>query len=344
VKHRVYRVALSALALTGAARLAAPRTRGLGAILMAHHVRPTAARSFDPNRILEITPQFLDQVLTHVKRRGYDVIPLDAVAERLAAADRARPFVVLTFDDGYRDNLTHALPVLRAHGAPFTLYVTTGFADGMQPLWWRDVEQALAVLPEVEIDGSRVALHSDGARRKAFAALMRGLRGMPAPLARAKVAELAKAAAFDPAARTRAECLNWEELRALADEPLCTFGAHTLSHPLLAREERAQAQLEMAGSRALLEARLGRTIKHFAYPVGDPVAAGRREFALAQQVGFATAVTTRPGVLFAEHAEHLHALPRLSLNGLYQSVADFDVLLSGAAFALANRGRRVNVS
>jgi peptidoglycan/xylan/chitin deacetylase (PgdA/CDA1 family) len=344
VKHRVFRAALSALALTGAARLAAARTRGLGAILMAHHVRPTTARGFDPNRILEITPQFLDGVLTHVKKRGYDIIPLDEVPARLAAANSARPFVVLTFDDGYRDNLTHALPVLRTHKAPFTLYVTTGFADGTQPLWWRDVEQALGILPDVEIGGMRVKLGSDSARCKAFHAIMRELRHAPAPLARAKVAALAYAAEFDPAARTRAECLNWQELRDLAGEPLCTLGAHTLSHPLLAREEAVQAQLEMAGSRALLEARIGKTISHFAYPVGDTLAAGRREFALAQQTGFDTAVTTRPGVLFAEHGQHLHALPRLSLNGLYQSVADFDVLLSGAAFALFNRGRRVNVS
>jgi len=52
-------------------------------------------------------------------------------------------------------------------------------------------------------------------------------------------------------------------------------------------------------------------------------------------------VTTRPGMIFGEHRDHLHALPRLSVNGKHQSLAAFDILLSGAPFALMNRGRRV---
>ncbi len=62
-------------------------------------------------------------------------------------------------------------------------------------------------------------------------------------------------------------------------------------------------------------------MRHFAYPIGKRRAAGPREFELAAQGGFTTAVTTRPGMLFAPHAAHRHALPRLSLNGRYQSFA-----------------------
>ncbi|HYA74050.1 MAG TPA: polysaccharide deacetylase, partial [Roseiarcus sp.] len=92
-----------------------------------------------------------------------------------------------------------------------------------------------------------------------------------------------------------------------------------------------------------LEGRLGLSVRSFAYPVGDPTSAGPREFELARQVGFATAVTTRPGMLFPGHAKHLTALPRVSVNGLWQNAAALEALLSGAPFALWNRGRRVNV-
>ena len=72
--------------------------------------------------------------------------------------------------------------------------------------------------------------------------------------------------------------------------------------------------------------------------------AGPREFSLARAAGFETAVTTRPGVLFADHLAHLTALPRISVNGLFQSRGDVAALLSGVPTALQNRGRRLNVA
>ena len=94
----------------------------------------------------------------------------------------------------------------------------------------------------------------------------------------------------------------------------------------------------------MLEARLGVAVDSFAYPVGDPTSAGEREFALAREAGYANAVTTRPGMLFPEHAAHLFALPRVSLNGLWQDLGYLDVLLTGAPFRVWNRGRRLNVA
>jgi hypothetical protein len=127
---------------TGIHRLAAPLTRGLGAILMFHHVRPWREQDFAPNRILEITPAFLDTALAHIKASDFEIVSLDAALER-SAAPGERPFVVLTFDDGYRDNVEHALPVLEKHGAPFTMFVTSGFADRTARLWWVELEQAI---------------------------------------------------------------------------------------------------------------------------------------------------------------------------------------------------------
>ena len=97
----------------------------------------------------------------------------------------------------------------------------------------------------------------------------------------------------------------------------------------------------MAGSKAALEARLGIPVRHFAYPVGDPSSAGPREFELAREIGFETAVTTRPGMLFDDHAERLTELPRISVNGRWQSAEALEILLTGAPFWLWNRGRRL---
>ena len=89
---------------------------------------------------------------------------------------------------------------------------------------------------------------------------------------------------------------------------------------------------------------IGRKVEHFCYPVGDATAAGPTEFAIARELGFKSAVTTRPGVLFPEHRDHLWALPRISLNGEFQRMRYVRVLTSGAATAVWNCFRRVNVA
>jgi peptidoglycan/xylan/chitin deacetylase (PgdA/CDA1 family) len=343
MKHHIFRAGLSALSKSGAARLMASRTRGLGAILMFHHVRPSHPKAFDPHRILEITPAFLDAVLCHVKARGYEIIPLDVLAERITQPRPDCPFVVLTFDDGYRDNAEHALPVLKRHNAPFTVFATTGFADATAPLWWTDLEDVVVKGQPITVAGQRYYLSNMRERSAAFKAIYNSLREQPGSVLQDTIAELAREAGMQTLARTRALCLNWDGLRQLSAEPLCTIGAHTLTHPLLAMLDPDAARHQMLHSKTRLERELQCAVTHVAYPVGDHVAAGPREFKMASELGFATGVTTRPGVVFADHAAHVHALPRLSVNGLYQSIADFDVLLSGAAFWLFNKARKLNI-
>lgn len=346
-KYDLYRWVLRFCHVTGLHSAFRSRTSGLGAILMLHHVRPYAPRGFCPNRILEITPAFLDAALTLVKARGYDIVPLDEVPARLRATKPASPFVAITLDDGYLDTIEHALPVFRKHRAPFTVFVTTGFADATATLWWLDLEMAIAALPEIKIESDDFAFaaptRTDEEKTAAFAQLYATLRAGDEFLLRKVVAELAAKAEIDPLMTVRSLCMSWDELRGLADEPLASIGAHTLTHPMLGKHDINLANHEIADSRNIIVNELGVEVNHFAYPVGDPSSAGPREFEMARKDGFLTAVTTRPGMLFKEHADHLHALPRLSLNGLFQSEAEFEVLLSGLPFALLNRGRALNV-
>jgi len=342
MKHAIFRAGLSALSASGIARAMAHRTRGLGAILMFHRVRPYEPKAFEPHRMLEVTPAFLDAVLHRLIEHGYDIIPINTLAERIRQPKPERPFAVLTFDDGYRDNAEYALPVLRKHKAPFAVFATTGFADGTAPLWWLDLAESVERGATLRFEGGPVRLTTTEQKLQEFNGLFGELRERPWMLG--EIAKLAAAAEIDTLARTRELCLDWDSLSVLAAEPLCTIGAHTLTHPLLGTQDDATARREMAASKSILEEKLGLPVRHIAYPVGDPLAAGIREFAMAQDIGFETGLTTRPGVLFARHADHLQALPRLSVNGLYQSIADFDVLLSGAAFWLFNRGQQINVT
>jgi peptidoglycan/xylan/chitin deacetylase (PgdA/CDA1 family) len=347
-KHRVFASGFRAIQALGADRWLAPAARGLGVILTFHHVSPDPVPAFAPNRLLSITPDFLDRTLRELDARGFEVIGLDAVPERLAAPDYGPPFAVLTFDDGYRDNVEHARPVLARHGVPWTLFVTSGYADQSGRLWWIELERAIARLDRVRIAiGARsldLPARSPQEKALAFEALYRDLRrGTEADLLD-RIADLCRQAGLAPGAVASELCLSWAELRTLARDPAVTIGAHTVSHPMLAKHDAATAAREIVEGRARIAAELGREIRHLSYPVGDPTSAGPREFALAQAQGFATAVTTRPGHLFAEHAGHLHALPRVSINGCHQSRAALAGLLSGVPFLAWNRGRRLNVA
>jgi peptidoglycan/xylan/chitin deacetylase (PgdA/CDA1 family) len=138
--------------------------------------------------------------------------------------------------------------------------------------------------------------------------------------------------------------MTWAEIAELASDPLVTIGAHTVNHVILSKASDAVAMSELKMGRSVLEAALGKAPAHFSYPFGDAGAAGPREFAAAREAGYKTAVTTRPGVLFGEHADHLLALPRLSLNGDFQRERYVHVLASGTGSAVWNGFRRLNVA
>jgi peptidoglycan/xylan/chitin deacetylase (PgdA/CDA1 family) len=349
LRNTVIRAGFGALSLTGAHHLLRPLLGGVGAIFMLHHVRPRRDTPFQPNHHLEITPQFLRATLKHVRDLGADIVTLDEMHRRLTERDFSRRFACFTCDDGYRDNRDFALPVMRDYDAPFTVYAASDFARGKGRLWWVALERVVAATDVVEagIDGNatRIDCSTTTAKQAAFARLHDWLRGLPGDTeVNREVSTLCARYGVDEDAISRELCMPWDELTSFADDPLVTIGAHTISHGNLAKQSEAVALHEMRTSRTDLEAVLQRQVVHLAYPYGDRNAAAAREFALARTAGFHTAVTTRPGMIFAENAAHLTALPRISLNGNFQDTRFLSVLTSGAATAMWNGFRRVDAA
>lgn len=331
-----------ALNLLSASRLHEPFFRlkpSRGIILAAHRVRPLREASFSPNRSLEITPDFLGDALRLVRRRGYDLVSMDEAVRRLRS-DNPKPFAVLTFDDGYRDHADYALPVMQALDVPAIFYVAPGFAQRSAALWWEDIETIIARNNAVSLDhptkGLRLATGSARQKQAAFDHLYRHLRGLPWVEARAATAELAKNYGISSPETVEKACLDWDGVRALASDKLVTIGAHTVNHPVLAACQDTMITDELSQSRAILVNELQRPVRHLAYPHGDVTAAGAREFETAREIGFDSAVTTRPGLVETKHADRLTALPRVSLNGCFQSLGQLDVLISGAPFLIRN--------
>ena len=330
---------LAALQYSGAARLLRPLTGGTGAILMLHHVLLDKPAGFAPNQLLQITPDFLDSVIREVRRQGYDTVSLSEARARMTGEVEAkRPFVAFTFDDGYRDNRDHALPVLKRHGVPITVYVASDFADHQGFLWWAVLERVIArrQFLAVELGGQLETFRctGDAGRQKAFDRIYRQLRRMQECDARALVARLAAETGIDPLEPCRDLAMTWKEIREFAADPLVTIGAHTISHMALAKLTASQSHAEIIGSIRRTEQELGLPCRHFCYPYGDAGSAGEREFEIVARLGLETGVTTRKGVLGS--GQSLSALPRLSLNGHYQREPYFKALLSGLPFSLTN--------
>lgn len=346
LRKAVISAGLETLYFSGAHRLAGQFLAGYGAILTLHRVRPPVAGAFQPNRGLEISPDFLEDVIVSVRAAGIDLVSLDEVQRRLSERDCSRRFVALTFDDGYRDNREFAWPILKRHEVPFTLFVPSAFADGSGELWWTALERAIAKHPSIEvgIDGVERTFDcgSPEAKQATFDTIYAFIRSRPTwDEAMTVVREIAFGYGVDMAKQCREMCMGWDDVAEMAADPLVTIGAHTVTHPILSKLTDEAVASEMIGGARRIEEKLGLRPAHFSYPVGSPDAAGRREFDIAAAVGFRTAVTTRPGVLYSAHASHLHALPRLSVNGDFQRRRYLDVLLSGAPSALMNGFRRV---
>jgi peptidoglycan/xylan/chitin deacetylase (PgdA/CDA1 family) len=344
-RHRLFQGGFAAISALGADRWLRPLTQGAGMILMFHHVRPWIDKPFTPNASLEITPEFLALTVETLRRQEIDIISLDEVPLRLMEGPSARSFAVLTFDDGYRDNIEYAAPLLRDLDVPWALYVVDEFADGRGNLWWLDLERAISASEELSItfdNGARKYLTGTLKQKyAAFEAIRRRLIAGPEEQLHRSMDDLRRELNLDSEQLVRDLCADWTELKLLAEsEPNLTIGSHTLTHPILTQCSARKAEAEIAGSKDAIEARIGRPVRHVAFPHGDIGSAGTREFRLSRESGYETAVTTQPGHIFNSSATDLWCLPRVSINGLHQTENALKALLSGAAFLPQAMNRR----
>jgi peptidoglycan/xylan/chitin deacetylase (PgdA/CDA1 family) len=342
--------AFDAIYHSGAAKFMESHWCGLGVIFCLHHVKPGGGvqRGFAPNSNLEITPEFLADIILLVKRKGYELLSLPDAVERIRQGQSTNRFAVFTLDDGYKDNLVHAMPVFKAAECPFTVYVAPRIADGTCELWWRGLEAIIAKadhltckMGEITFDA---ATASESAKFAAWRTLAPKLQSLPEYEQRQTLRAIADRYGVDVDAQCRSVAMTWDEIRTMAAEPLATIGAHTLNHYNLRKLAEADARREIFESSARVASEIGRPVRHFAYPYGNKDAAGPREFKLCAEAGYTSSVVTRLGTITPDHVNHLQTLPRIMVSGRFQNLRSIETLMSGVPGRLANGGRALNVS
>jgi peptidoglycan/xylan/chitin deacetylase (PgdA/CDA1 family) len=235
-----------------------------------------------------------------VVRRHAEIVPL---ADVLTSS--RRPRVVITFDDGYADNLRVGQPTLARYDAPATMFVTAGVVEAGRGFWQDRLANLMldghddtaggngARRVDVEIGGEPIGgdLHDAAAREEVYRALHARLRRRPPDEIEAVVTHVAAQLDRDPAALRTPPLLSVDDVRTLAKSDGITIGAHTLRHPWLTALDEGAQRREIEGSRRLLEEWTSAPVKSFAYPFGEREAFDDTSVRVAGETGFDVSVT-----------------------------------------------------
>ena len=281
-------------------------SRGRLSILIFHRVLPERDALFPG----EPTAREFDALLAHLKAR-FSVLPLREAVDRLYGATLPRAALAVTFDDGYADNLALAAPLLRKHGVPATLFVASGYLDG--GLMWNDrVIAAFRSTSRTQLD---LQAHGLGAfptgstadRRTGIERLLREIKHRPA-LERERLASaVLDVSGVDPPKNLM---LTSDGVRALQAHGV-DVGAHTVTHPILARVSRDEAWREICEGKRALESIVGRHVPLFAYPNGHPGDDYTPDHVrMVREAGFTAAVSTAWGA--ANRTSDRMQLPRFT--------------------------------
>ncbi|EHR71987.1 putative xylanase/chitin deacetylase [Burkholderiales bacterium JOSHI_001] len=243
--------------------------------------------------------------------RWFNVLPLDQAMQRWRDQSLPARAAAITFDDGYADNLLHAVPVLRRHGVTGTFFIATGYLDGGR-MWNDSIAEAIRCCSAAQLDLADLGLgcHPLGdmaARRQAVAHLLPKVKYLPAARRSEVTGEIARRAAAPLPDKLM---MTTPQLRAMRDAGM-QIGAHTVSHPILACTDPATARTELSGSKRHLEDLLQQPVDLLAYPNGVP---GKDYTALhaglAREVGFVAAFTTAAGAASVESSAY--EMPRFT--------------------------------
>lgn len=298
----------------------APFFAGKGLIFMLHRVLPEGERNqYSLNRDLAITPDKLEEFILYFKQKGYTFISLD---EASAWFDNTlklkKKFVCLTFDDGYQDNLNHALPILRKHQVPATIYITNCLPNGTGILWWYLFEEHAKTEKTIHFQSSlgteEYLWASTEEAHTQFGAISETIKSIPCDELLNVLISSFKKTEKEFEELCTSVSLSWEEITALSQDPLITIGAHTMNHISTKQQTAERVEHEMRASKNEIEEYIGKEVKHFAYPFGGTFDVSQRDLELAKKVSFVTSTLNQPGNIFKRNRKQRQALARMPLG------------------------------
>jgi peptidoglycan/xylan/chitin deacetylase (PgdA/CDA1 family) len=233
--------------------------------------------------------------------RNYKVISLDEIVERVKKRNSLRSCVAITFDDGFRDNYENAYPILKKYNVPATIFLTTGYIeDGTAP-WFIKLRY---IFMKTEKNRFQFSLNDKTislpmrTREEKFAASDRAmacLKACPDEERLALLDRLCEELEINDFRELNNLMLTWDQVKEMSENGI-SFGAHTVSHPVLSRIPMEKAEKEIRESKKTIEEKVGKSVASFAYPFGKKAQYSPAMFDMLSELGFKCAVTCENGV------------------------------------------------
>lgn len=313
------KILYAALRALGVYAFARWRHRKQAVILCYHGVMHGGENNYSNRNA--VTSEMFERQMAYVAQR-YHVMALPELVRRLAAGETLPDYALaLTFDDGFRNNVTVAAPILGKYKLPATIFLTTAFIDSEKlGLWTERVDWLLQCAEKsavtFEVGGNARELTLATARDRIIASdVIRGqLKALSPKEREASIMELAEKIGatrrIDTKLEERYAFMSWKEARGLLDKRI-TLGSHTHTHSLMSTLSLAEAHFELSMSQKLIEAELDDKCNMFCYPNGGPRDFTPRDKELLHKLGYSAAVTLIPG--FNDHRTDRFELRRFNI-------------------------------
>lgn len=247
----------------------------------------------------------------------FDVISFaDLYQCELENRDWPERALIVTFDDGYRDNYTNAYPILKAFNIPATIYLVTGHIGQAKLFWWDAVaycvkHTTLATKHFPEIAAQPLQLKDQ--KQTAIQQILNWIKLVPDEVSRAFVAQLPNELQVDmPKEVCAGMHLSWDEVKEMAANKI-EFGSHTVTHPVLANVGEEQLERELSESKKTIEQKLKKEVLSLAYPVGRKTKFSKLAQTIAAKQGFRYAVSYEEGIVFEKDCDR-YAMPRVHVE------------------------------
>jgi len=285
--------------------------KGNGAILTYHRILPDEKINEDLDVGLAVPASNFEKQIKLLKA-NYDIVSIDELINNLKLKKKEKFLLSITFDDGYKDNLNFALPVLEHYKIPATIYITTRFLDTEVWMWWYELREIINQKKQLRFNYNEqdffYELKNYNQKIKAF----KNLRKLFLNLKINEQLRLLEIITENKKRKNYSEiCLNVEELKTLDKNSLITIGAHTHNHPNLKILNKDEAIDDICKCAKILENLLKHKIKHFAYPYGGVDQADAREYDIIKNLNFNSAVTARA---YPIKDDNLFSLPRIGVG------------------------------
>lgn len=294
--------------------VSSPIFGGKGIIFCFHRILPKNEQSpLFGAKGMAVSPEYLEWLIQVLKEKNYEFIDMDEVLLRIQNPDKTRKFVSFGFDDGYADNLRFGLPIFEKHVVPFTIYPSLNLLQGTMIRWWDILEEQVWNHSNVkyEFPDKTLELSTENKeeKTKAWWEIRSHILDWESRLSRNELLGLfCKDEAWSKD-YTLSVAIPEASLIALRNHPLLRIGSHTVNHLPLKKLKEEEVRYEMLESKRYLEKLMDKEIRHLAYPYGSPNECGDREFRMAKEIGYQSAVTFQPGNLTGKKLNPF-ALPR----------------------------------